>query len=90
MRLEHWSVVLRDVNPYQPPEHQKVYLHGKVYGHHNFADGEWVTTSCITGHFKGRVLTQNSIYDLEEVDPEYEKLYPQARERLFATLKLMP
>jgi hypothetical protein len=88
MRLENWSVVFSETDPYLAPELQKIALHGNVYGHPRFDDGSSVTTSTIK-ELRGELIITNSgsEYELGEVDPEYEKRYPEARQRIFKSLK---
>lgn len=83
--LDNWSVVSVDFDPYQPPEVQKKYLHGKVFDHPHFADGTSITTShIVTVNAEHRIVTgSGSIYSLGEVDPKYEESYPRAKQRLF-------
>ena len=84
VRIENWSVGGYD--PYQPPECQVPRLHGKVYNHPNHDDGKEVNTSRIhDATFKNGevyVRTTSRVYLLGEVDPEYEKAYPNAKERM--------
>ena len=86
--INNWSITpLHTFDPYQPPETVAKGLHGIVTGHKSFEDGAEVTTSqmvsltregdnVIVGTISG------SSYLLGTTDPEYEKLYPLARERL--------
>lgn len=88
MRLENWSIVVIG-DFYTPPEMRRQCLDGFVYGNPRFADGEHITTSgivlrppendCVS-------TVSGSLYELGEVSPEYEALYPNARERLFTFL----
>lgn len=83
MRLEHWSIVFYGDNPYMPPENAPKALHGNVYGHPNHDDGREVTTSPITRIDDGKVHTSSgSVYELGDVDPDYELEFPNAIERL--------
>ncbi len=90
-RLENWSVVAS--NPYAPPELQRSKLSGKVFNHSNsiFKDGDKIITSGINGkNEKGQVImVSGNVYDLGEIDPEYEKLFPDARDRFLDTLSLL-
>lgn len=80
-RLERWSMVA-DGDPYRAPEDQRCRLQGDVYGHPAFQDGQFVISSVIMGMDGDYVRTQSgSNYMLGEVDPEYERLYPGAKER---------
>ena len=85
-RLENWAIV--GSNPYYPPECQSLCLKGDVYGHELHFDGKCIRTSTIEGIEGELVKTYSgSLYELGEVNPEYEALYPNAKERLFARIK---
>jgi hypothetical protein len=87
MLLENWSIVNINDNPYDPSEMIIQALHGIVYGHYNFQDGSHITTSRIKAYKNGKIVTvSGSEYDLGEIDPEYEALYPNARDRLIKSL----
>jgi len=73
-RLENWSCGYK-------------FLQGNVYNHPNFVNGKNVHTSKVIGKIGDKVLTKNTLYLLGEIDPEYERLYPNARERLFNSLQ---
>jgi len=81
-KLENWSIVFKD--PYQAPECRKSYLQGNIYGREDIEDGKFVTTSSIIKTEDNLVYTKSgSLYELGEPNVEYEKLYPNAKERLF-------
>lgn len=85
MRLENWSVVGGNVSPYTPPELITTHIHGIVYGSDKFPDGEMITTAAVIEVSDRTVRTSSgSEYELGEVDPRYEELYPGALERLVA------
>ena len=84
-RLENWLVVNYG-DPYTPPELQIPRLHGSVFGHECFQDGESITTSRISGVNGDYILTRNTAYILGEIDPKYEERFPLARARLFNSL----
>ena len=68
--LEDWCVVYLG-DPYKAPELRDMCLHGKVYNHPNFQDGEAVTTSPVQ-RAEGRfVWTQNSTYNLGRASESY-------------------
>ena len=90
IRMENWSVVSCD-SPYTAPELLVARLHGKVFGHPRFPNGAEVTTSRVAGCSEVEdhleiVTGSGSHYVLGEVDPNYEKSYPDARERLWRSL----
>lgn len=86
MRIENWSVGPASMDPYKAPELQLPAIYGKVYGHPKREDGSQIKTSYIvdTDAETQTVKTKNSVYEIGEVDPEYEKAFPNARERLFS------
>lgn len=45
IKLEDWSTIFTDPDPYKPPELQVMRLHGKAYGHPRHEDGKEVVTS---------------------------------------------
>lgn len=83
-KLENWSVGAR--NPWAPPELRQPALHGKVTGHPRKPDGSEVTTSPIVSAEGDKIQTlTGTLYELGDVDPTYEVLYPNAKVRLFET-----
>lgn len=90
-RLENWGVVPADNDPFKAPEQRRSMLIGDVYDHTNprFHDGSRITTSFIShkGELPDSCATAGgTTYILGEPDPGYERLYPNAKERFFATL----
>lgn len=87
MPIQNWSLVFS--NPYNAPEIQTPSLHGKVFGHPKFEDGSNVTTSAVVGITEdGKIKTYSgSEYELGEVDPKYEELFPNTRERTIKAAK---
>jgi hypothetical protein len=88
MKIEEWSITQyeADFNPYAPPEEQVLRIQGKVYNNPKFEDGEVIVTSPIVFVDKERqviVTKSGSEYELGEAHPDYEKAFPQARERIF-------
>lgn len=89
-KLENWSFTIKERDPYTPPKASTPVLQGNVYGHPNPKnhDGKFIVTSRLMGKRNGHVVTQSgSEYELGEVDPNYEKAFPNAKERLFKQLK---
>lgn len=89
MRLKNWSVFQHEDNGFLPPELQKSYLQGDVYGNPRFEDGDFVTTSRIIsvvdkGTHKEAETRSGSVYELykEDVDQNAEKEFPNYYERL--------
>lgn len=73
-----------DPSPFKAPEQQyAIFLVGKVFGHSRFPDGTKISTSMIRKIENDIVFTESgSQYNLGDVDPNYEKEYPNAKERL--------
>jgi len=83
--LNNWGVVYLSMDPYLAPE-----LRGQALCGIREEDGKSITTSRIVGKtIDGCVVTASgSVYSLGTVDPVYEELFPNARERLVNTLPL--
>ena len=76
-KLENWSVCQR--NPYSTA----CYLAGNVYNHKSKPDGKEVVTSRVITIENGLIITSSgSKYELGDVDPNYEKEFPNAKERI--------
>jgi len=88
MHIENWFVTVgNDVTPYTAPEMMSKSLHGNVYGHPLFDDGEEITTSSIEGAQGGRVRTRSgSVYELGDPHPDYLKAYPDCKQKLLLSL----
>ncbi len=87
MRLDRWCVISRSSPTLQPPEIERLCLHGFVSGHPRCADGKEVTTSRVVSQSGNVVVTKSgSSYELGSVDPAYESIFPNARQRVFARL----
>jgi len=69
--LKNWSVRGYDNTPYTAPEALRFCLHGEVYGHPNFEDGNIITTSVIKASNYNFVETQHTVYELGEADVSY-------------------
>ena len=84
-RLENWSLHFKG-GDYDPPESWTQHLVGTVYNYKDPArhpDGKRIVTSTIAGIEDGLVITAHgSRYQLGEVDPDYEKEFPNAKERI--------
>lgn len=87
VRIENWSVAFGRGDKYLPPELEPVCLHGKVFGHPRFTDGEEITTSPIVGYDKeaGIVVCKSRQYRLGAINPDYEAKFPNAREKFIKT-----
>ena len=73
VKLENWSII-RSYDSYKPPEAQPAVLIGMCYGHPRLPDGEKIKTSAIQEFIsKNEVRTQNTVYILGEIDPQYKE-----------------
>lgn len=85
-KLEKWGLI-RSNGCYDAPELQTFHLLGKVYNHPFFEDGATVKTSAVVKCKNGKVITESgSEYKLGKADPDYEKFYPNAKERIMKQL----
>jgi hypothetical protein len=79
-KIENWSIVPYPNHVYLAPEARPPCLAGICEGH------EIITSPIRKLYDENSIQTINSIYQLGQVDPEYEKMYPGARSRLFNSL----
>lgn len=87
MRIENWSIIAGDSNPYLAPEMRRRYIFGNVFGHPKFSDGKSIRTSHIIGIEGQYVLTKSgSRYELGNPHPDYEAKFSDAKKRLFKSL----
>lgn len=78
--LKHWSI-------WGPPDFSTPILHGNVYGHEEIQDGQTIISSIVIGVKNGKVITKSgSEYELDDVDPNYENIFPNAKERVLQSL----
>lgn len=87
--LEDWSIIYDENEKYTAPELIHFILHGRVYNHPKFNDGEWVQTSYICGFdtkTKAIITRSGSKYLLGQVNNEYEKIFPNAKNRILKSL----
>lgn len=78
--LDNWSLV-------DYPETNRLRLYGEIYNNEYFDEGEKIITNYVVGKCRGMVQTEDGVlYDLMDVDPEYEKKFPDAYERLMNLL----
>jgi hypothetical protein len=79
-KLNNWAVVRYD----------KIALIGEVEGHPDRKDGTTVVTSTCIGKFNGRIITSNGSHiELGEPKADYAKMFPDAKERLFAAAPIV-
>lgn len=86
--IYHWGIIPSG-SPYLAPELWKRKLHGILIDPECPEDDDhWITTSSIVGKRGDCIVTNSgSEYLLGEVNPSYERSFPNARERLFNSLK---
>ena len=83
IKINNWSII-QDDDPFTAPEFRKRRLQGIVTGHPNIDDGEHATTSSIVSNAGKKITTSSgSVYELGAVDPDYEKAFPNASERVW-------
>ena len=72
-RLENWELrFYAEGDEWSPPETRRLSLAGEVYGHPNWEDGHFITTSPIMRDAgPGLIKTINSVYELGNPNPEY-------------------
>jgi hypothetical protein len=88
MMLRNWSLRSRPSGQLESPEQEGSCLYGLIIGHPLHRDGKEVLTSPVAARCANHIVTKSgSEYDLADPDPAYERLYPQARQRLFARLE---
>ena len=85
IKINRWIIVFPEhISPYTAPELITQHLNGDVVGHPKFEDGKNITTSPIVGSEGIYVKTQSgSLYELIDPHPDYEKQFPDAKNRLF-------
>ena len=88
-KLENWSVIGGNkIDPYTPPEFITHHLVGNVFGHPKFSDNTFIKTSRIRkAEGENIIITNNTEYTLGEIDQKYETQFPNAKERVFNSLK---
>lgn len=78
--IQNWSFVT-DNDPYRAPELSDFRIQGRK------GDNKYIITSNLVGQRNGKILTSTgSIYSLGEVDPDYERAFPNAKVRLMKQL----
>jgi hypothetical protein len=85
--LKKWSVASA-ADEFTHPDLCPPVLQGFVFGHDKFEDGKHIITSVVIGKRNGKVITKSgSEYVLLDIDPNYEKAFPNARKIVFDSLK---
>lgn len=74
-KLENWSIVKEDSNPFLAPEIRGFILKGNIYNDNRFQNGSLIVTSTIQEiNIKNRVArTRNTLYRLGEPSKNYLK-----------------
>ena len=73
-RLENWSVVDRPedrANVFLAPECRQVAIHGEVYGHPNYPDGDLIITSPIVSVDSNKIECTSRTYVLGKPSAEF-------------------
>jgi hypothetical protein len=89
MKLENWAIAYDTDDPYLAPELRRCYLAGEIYGSSKFKDGTNILISNIVDCIeeKEEIITlSGNRYKLGKVKEEYEKAFPNAKERLLKVL----
>jgi len=87
--LENWSVC-RTKTFYDAPEMSVIRLNGTCFGSRKYKDGSRILTNRIIFYDEQKdifITATKGVYRLGKVDPEYEKLFPNALNRILASLK---
>lgn len=88
--LEEWSFGIDERDEYKAPEQLRPRLMGRVHNHPNHRSGGVIHTSPVVEYDEENdvVITQSgSCYKLGEPHPDYERQFPNAKERLIKALK---
>ena len=78
-KLEKWSVLGLNTDPYKAPEQALTVLAGFVSGHPKISDGTQICTSPLTmiSYRNKMAVTVNTTYELGEPDPDFLKFLSQ-------------
>lgn len=88
-RIENWCFTSHG-DQYTPPEMMVPVLRGNVVNHYRIGSREDQTTSRLLGRTEdGMLVTKNTVYELGEIDPGYEKAFPGAKDRLISQLPVL-
>jgi hypothetical protein len=74
-KLENWSLIMDDSNPYQAPELRKIRLQGEVFDREDFNDGDFIHTSSVQelDLVNNIARTRNTVYELGKPTEQYLK-----------------
>jgi len=85
-KIDNWSVI-SNYNGYTSPELLTMHLQGNISGHAKIEEDELGITSRIVGKNGEFVETYNgTLYELGSPSPEYEKQFPDAKNRLLKSI----
>lgn len=76
--INNWSIVTDPNTQFLTPDHRKKCLQGTVTGY-----SQPILSSHIAYHHEGVITTRNTKYILGKIDPEYERAYPNVKDRFF-------
>jgi len=84
MRLENWCIVFFKLDSNGLPIAK---LAGNVYGHPDWPEDRYIKTARIT-RAEGQLIytASGSQYELGKTSEQYEAVFPNARQQLFAAL----
>lgn len=73
-RLENWSLIFTTQNFYLAPEVRSKSIHGEIYDHSYFKNGDKIKTSPITSAKGNKIITQTgTLYTLGTPSKKYIK-----------------
>ena len=83
LKINNWCVTAQ-ADAYTPPEGIRECLGGEVVNHPKYPNQvKSLLTSAIVGYEDGCIkVASGHLYELGTVDPDYEKAYPNAYQRL--------
>ena len=85
--LKNWSIVVDATNIFQDSKIMPMMVQGEVYKNENFEDGTRITTSYVDSfeydenNIPNKVITQNSIYILENISETYKSYLESVRQQ---------
>lgn len=87
--INNWSIVCSDDQPYLAPELRASRLYGDVTNHPKLGNCKGIVTSAIVDvdSEENIITSSGSVYRLGEINPDYDKLFYGAREKLINSLK---
>lgn len=88
IKINNWAMVTKSLSPYHAPEQGIQCLNGNVENHPRHEPGKNVDTTEVIGQTaESYIVTRSgSVYELGEPAPAYEKAFPNAKQRVLASL----